>query len=161
EAFDKGAQMLGLGFPGGPALDRLAQKGDPRVLPFPASSIKKHKLEFSFSGLKTALLYRLQAMDSSKVEAQKAALAAAYQEAMVTAVIDKAFTAVRQRGVQALAVVGGVSANSRLRALLHQRATDEHITLGIPPLCYCTDNAAMIAVAGRASLRVGKTLSFD
>ena len=161
EAFDKGAQMLGLGFPGGPALDRLAQTGNQRTIPFPKSSLKKGSLEFSFSGLKTALLYRLQAMDSSQIVAQRADLAAGYQEAIVSVLVDKAFAATRQVGVNALAVVGGVSANSRLRVLLQRRAEEEGVKLSIPPLRFCTDNAAMIAAAGRQALQAGRRLSLD
>ncbi len=161
EAFDKGAQMLGLGFPGGPALDRLAQTGNPRAIRFPKSSLRSASLEFSFSGLKTALLYKLQAMDPAIITAKKADLAAGYQEAIVTALIEKAFTAVHQTGVRSLAVVGGVSANSRLRLLLQQQAQTENIRLSIPPLCFCTDNAAMIAAAGRQALREGNRMRLD
>lgn len=161
EAFDKGAQMLRLGFPGGPALDRLAQTGNPHTIPFPRSSIKKGSLEFSFSGLKTALLYKLQAMDEAKLAALRADLAAGYQEAIVAVLVEKALAAVHRTGVGALAVVGGVSANSRLRALLQERAQAEHIQLSIPSLRLCTDNAAMIAAAGRQALLAGRRMSFD
>jgi N6-L-threonylcarbamoyladenine synthase len=161
EAFDKGAQMLGLGFPGGPALDQLAQTGNPRAIPFPKSSLKKGSLEFSFSGLKTALLYKLQAIDQDTLTATKADLAAGYQEAIVSVLVEKAFAAVRQTRVSALAVVGGVSANSRLRTLLQQQAQVEQIRLSIPSLHFCTDNAAMIAAAGRQALRAGRRMSMD
>jgi N6-L-threonylcarbamoyladenine synthase len=161
EAFDKGAQMLGLGFPVGPALDRLAQTGNPQAIPFQKSSLKKSSLEFSFSGLKTALLYKLHAMDETKLATQKADLAAGYQEAIVTVLVEKAFAAVRQASVHALAVVGGVSANSRLRSLLQQRAQAEQIQLSIPPLRFCTDNAAMIAAAGRQAFLAGLRMSLD
>lgn len=161
EAFDKGAQMLGLGFPGGPALDQLAQTGNPHAIPFPKSSLKKGSLEFSFSGLKTALLYKLQAIDQDTLTATKADLAAGYQEAIVSVLVEKAFAAVRQTRVSALAVVGGVSANSRLRTLLQQQAQVEQIRLSIPSLHFCTDNAAMIAAAGRQALRAGRRMSMD
>jgi tRNA N6-adenosine threonylcarbamoyltransferase len=161
EAFDKGAQMLGLGFPGGPALDRLAGTGNPRAIRFPKSSFKKGRLEFSFSGLKTALLYKLHAIDDTSLAEQKADLAAGYQEAIVSVLVEKAFTALRDTGVGALAVVGGVSANSRLRTLLQQRAKIEEVELSIPPLHFCTDNAAMIAAAGRNALRTGRRLALD
>ena len=161
EAFDKGAQMLGLGFPGGPALDRLAATGNLRAIRFPKSSIKKGRLEFSFSGLKTALLYKLQEMDEASLAEQKADLAAGYQEAIVSVLVEKGFLALRDTGVSALAVVGGVSANSRLRTLLQQRANMEQIELSIPPLRFCTDNAAMIAAAGRDALQSGRRLMLD
>lgn len=161
EAFDKGAQMLGLGFPGGPALDLLAQKGDPSAISFPKSSLKKDSLEFSFSGLKTALLYKLQAMEEMERISRKGDLAAGYQEAIVMALVDKAFLAVQQTGIRSLAVVGGVSANSRLRALLHERAKESQIRLSIPPLPFCTDNAAMVAAAGRQALALGHRIAID
>jgi len=161
EAFDKGAQLLGLEYPGGPAIDRLARQGDPEAIAFPRSYLKKGSLDFSFSGLKTALLYVLQAMDERVSAAQTPDLAAGYQEAIVTVLIDKAIAAVRSTGSRALAVVGGVSANSRLRALLQQRAASERLHLSLPPLAYCTDNAAMIAAAGRQALRAGLRASLD
>src|SRR6476659_8243557 len=161
EAFDKGAQMLGLGFPGGPALDRLAQTGDPSMISFPRSSLKKSSLEFSFSGLKTALLYKLQTMSETERARHKADVAAGYQEAIVRVLADKAFTAVQQSQIRSLAVVGGVSANSRLRALLHERAQELRIRLSIPPLRFCTDNAAMVAAAGRQALAAGHRMAFD
>ena len=161
EAFDKGAQMLGLGFPGGPALDRLAKTGNPRSIPFPKSSMRKGSLEFSFSGLKTSLLYKLQAIDQVHHEDLRAHLAAGYQEAIVSVLVEKAMAAVRQTGVRALAVVGGVSANSRLRVLLEEQASAQGVLLSIPALEFCTDNAAMIASAGRHALMDGKRLAMD
>jgi N6-L-threonylcarbamoyladenine synthase len=161
EAFDKGAQLLGLEYPGGPAIDRLARQGNPEAIAFPRSYLKRGSLEFSFSGLKTALLYKLQAMTEQSRTAQAADLAAGYQEAIVAVLVEKSFVAVRSSGARALAVVGGVSANSRLRALLQQRATSESLHLSLPPLAYCTDNAAMIAAAGRQALRAGLRASLD
>ncbi|HKO29668.1 MAG TPA: tRNA (adenosine(37)-N6)-threonylcarbamoyltransferase complex transferase subunit TsaD, partial [Nitrospiraceae bacterium] len=161
EAFDKGAQLLGLEYPGGPAIDRLAKQGNPDAIAFPRSYLKKKSLDFSFSGLKTSLLYRLQAMDEKSRTARVADLSAGYQEAIVTVLVEKAFAAVRSSGVRALAVVGGVSANSRLRALLQQRAQSEDLCLSLPPLAYCTDNAAMIAAAGRQALQAGLRASLD
>jgi N6-L-threonylcarbamoyladenine synthase len=161
EAFDKGAQLLGLEYPGGPAIDRLARHGNPDTIAFPRSYLKKGSLDFSFSGLKTALLYTLQAMPEQSIAAQAADFAAGYQEAIVAVLVNKAFAAVRSSGARALAVVGGVSANSRLRALLQQRATSENLPLSLPPLTYCTDNAAMIAAAGRQALRAGLRAPLD
>jgi N6-L-threonylcarbamoyladenine synthase len=155
EAFDKGAQMLGLEYPGGPAIDRLARQGNPDAIAFPRSYLKKGSLDFSFSGLKTALLYALQAISEQSRTARAADFAAGYQEAIVSVLVDKAFAAVRSSGARALAVVGGVSANSRLRTLLQQRAASEGMRLSLPPMDYCTDNAAMIAAAGKQVLRAG------
>lgn len=156
EAFDKGAQMLGLGYPGGPAVDRIARSGDLQAFRFPRFHRTKNNLEFSFSGLKTALLYKLREMDGPLRSHQTADLAASYQEAIVQALATKAFAALKQSNMAALAVVGGVSANSRLRAVLSERAVREGIRLVLPPIGYCTDNAAMIAAAGRQLLMNGE-----
>jgi N6-L-threonylcarbamoyladenine synthase len=152
EAFDKGAQMLGLGYPGGPAIDRIARSGDSLAIRFPRFHRAKNSLEFSFSGLKTALLYKLREMDGPLQSPRTADLAAGYQEAIVQVLATKAFVALKQANLTALAVVGGVSANSRLRAILSERAALEGIRLSLPPIQYCTDNAAMIASAGRRLL---------
>jgi N6-L-threonylcarbamoyladenine synthase len=161
EAFDKGAQLLGLEYPGGPAIDRVARQGNPAAIAFPRAYLKKGSLDFSFSGLKTALLYTLQEKHEKYPMAQTADFAASYQEAIVAVLVDKAFAAVRSSGARALAVVGGVSANSRLRTLLQQRATFARLNLSLPPLAYCTDNAAMIAAAGRQALRAGFRAPLD
>lgn len=163
EAFDKGAQMLGLEFPGGPAIDRLARQGDPEAIRFPRFHRRKNSLEFSFSGLKTSLLYKLRDMDEQARARQTADLAAGYQESIVQVLMAKAFSALAQERLSALAVVGGVSANSRLRALLKERAEREGVRLAVPPMAYCTDNAAMIASAGRQALIADPnwTRSFD
>lgn len=152
EAFDKGAQMLGLEFPGGPSIDRLARQGDPTAIPFPRFHQRKTSLEFSFSGLKTALLYTLRKMDEDARAKKLADLAAGYQEAIVQVLVAKALAALAHTGLSALAVVGGVSANSRLRTLLAERVKREGIRLALPPPVYSTDNAAMIALAGRQRL---------
>jgi N6-L-threonylcarbamoyladenine synthase len=149
EAFDKGAQMLGLEYPGGPAIDRMARQGKAGAIVFPKFRAGKRSLEFSFSGLKTSLLYKLRGLDAPLTGQQIADVAAGYQESIVSALVDTAFAALSQSRLSALAVVGGVSANSRLRALLKERAEQEGVLLTLPPLAYCTDNAAMIAFAGR------------
>ena len=155
EAFDKGAQMLGLGYPGGPAIDRVARSGDPGAMVFPRFRGGRYSLDFSFSGLKTSLLYKLRDMMGAPSPDQVADLAASYQEAIVEVLVAKAFVALEQGNLDALAVVGGVSANSRLRMLLNERAARSCIRLAIPPIEYCTDNAAMIAAAGRQLLMSG------
>ncbi|MBS0158297.1 MAG: tRNA (adenosine(37)-N6)-threonylcarbamoyltransferase complex transferase subunit TsaD [Nitrospira sp.] len=161
EAFDKGAQMLGLGYPGGPLVDAAARKGRPTAIRFPRSRVRTGELDFSFSGLKTSLLYHLQGMTAKAIAEQQVDLAASYQEAIVDVLVRQAFAAVERAGVSALAVVGGVSANSRLRAKLSERAAKEGIELGLPALSYCTDNAAMIAAAGQRALLLGQVTSLD
>lgn len=161
EAFDKGAQMLGLGYPGGPAIDQIARGGDRQVIPFPRYHGSRGSLEFSFSGLKTSLLYKLRGRTVPLRPEQVADLAAGYQEAIVQVLVTKSLAALKQSKLSALAVVGGVSANSRLRALLNERAEPGQFQLSLPPLEFCTDNAAMIASAGRQRLMRGEPCSSD
>jgi N6-L-threonylcarbamoyladenine synthase len=144
EAFDKGARLLGLGYPGGAAIDRLAQDGDPQSFRFPVARVDG--LDFSFSGLKTALLYTLRDLGEQEVERRKADLAASYQDAIVRALVAKTREAAEQTGLERIAVVGGVAANSGLRAAL--------LDARFAPLALCTDNAAMIASAARYAERL-------
>jgi N6-L-threonylcarbamoyladenine synthase len=139
EAFDKGARLLGLGYPGGAAIDRLAQQGDSTAFAFPVAKLAG--LNFSFSGLKTALLYAVKRLDEKELDARRADLAASYQHAIVTALSRRVADAARETGLDRVAVVGGVAANSGLRAALPDAV--------FAPLAYCTDNAAMIASAAR------------
>ena len=139
EAFDKGARLLGLGYPGGAAIDRLAQTGDADAFSFPVARVGG--LDFSFSGVKTALLYAVRELDADELERRRADLAAAYQRAIVRALVERTLGAAEQLGAERIAVVGGVAANSELRASLPGAA--------LAPLALCTDNAAMIASAAR------------
>jgi N6-L-threonylcarbamoyladenine synthase len=141
EAFDKGARLLGLGYPGGAEIDRLAQEGDPDAFSFPVARVPG--LDFSFSGLKTALLYAVRDLGAEEVEARKADLAASYQVAIVRALVRRLREGAEQTGLGRLAVVGGVAANSALRAALPDAR--------FAPLALCTDNAAMIGSAARFS----------
>jgi N6-L-threonylcarbamoyladenine synthase len=139
EAFDKGARLLGLGYPGGAAIDRLAGEGDPDAYDFPAARVPG--LDSSFSGVKTALLYAVRDLSDAELERRRADLAASYQRAIVRALVARAHEAAEQTGAPRIAVVGGVAANSELRAALPEAA--------FAPLPLCTDNAAMIASAAR------------
>jgi N6-L-threonylcarbamoyladenine synthase len=138
EAFDKGARLLGLGYPGGAAIDRLARDGDPEAFAFPVARVQG--FDFSFSGLKTALLYTVRDL-GEQADARKADLAASYQRAIVTALVERTRAAAAGLGARRIAVVGGVAANSELRASLPEAVA--------APLELCTDNAAMIASAAR------------
>jgi tRNA N6-adenosine threonylcarbamoyltransferase len=135
EAFDKGARLLGLGYPGGKELDELAKRGDPAAYEFPVARVPG--LDFSFSGLKTALLYAVRDLEPQELEARRADLAASYQHAIVRALVER----IEATEAARVAVVGGVAANSELRAALPGAA--------LAPLALCTDNAAMIASAAR------------
>jgi N6-L-threonylcarbamoyladenine synthase len=139
EAFDKGARLLGLGYPGGAAVDRLAGEGNPTAFDFPVARVPG--LDFSFSGLKTALLYAVRELGADEVEARKADLAASYQRAIVRALVQRLHEAAEATGLERTAVVGGVAANSELRGALPDAA--------FAPLELCTDNAAMIASCAR------------
>jgi N6-L-threonylcarbamoyladenine synthase len=145
EAFDKAARMLGLGFPGGPALDRLARTGDPKRQRLPKPSLPG--LEFSFSGLKTALLYRVRDLGENITDQDKADLAAAFEHSVVESLMDKLDEALNKKSVSEVVVAGGVASNT----LLRRRAAEVvagRARLTLPPLELCTDNAAMIAAAG-------------
>ena len=144
EAFDKGARLLGLGYPGGAALERLACAGDPSAFAFPTGA-KLAGLDFSFAGLKTALLYRVRELGPAESQRLGADLAASYQRAIVESLAMRVERALASTGMQRLAVGGGVAANGPLRARLSRLGVE----LDIPPRALCTDNAAMIASAAR------------
>jgi N6-L-threonylcarbamoyladenine synthase len=139
EAFDKGARLLGLGYPGGAAIDELARTGDPNAYRFPIARVPG--LDFSFSGLKTALLYAVRDLPADELVRRRPDLAASYQRAIVRALVERTERAAEQIGAERVAIVGGVAANSELRASLPQARP--------APLALCTDNAAMIASAAR------------
>jgi N6-L-threonylcarbamoyladenine synthase len=158
EAFDKGARMLGLGYPGGAALERLARDGDPAAFVFPGSRGERSHggrgaqrqafaqgLDFSFAGLKTALLYKLRELSEDQARARRADLAASYQAAIVDSLIERAERGLAQTGLDRLAVGGGVAANGPLR----ERLAAIGVALHVPERVLCTDNAAMIASAAR------------
>ncbi len=142
EAFDKGARLLGLGYPGGPAIDRLAREGNPEAFSFPRSA--PGELDFSFSGLKTALLYAIRDLGAD-AQSRAADLAASYQRAIVDALVSRTKAAIKRDRVERLAIGGGVAANSELRAAV----SDLGVPVWVPPVELCTDNAAMIAGAAR------------
>jgi N6-L-threonylcarbamoyladenine synthase len=156
EAFDKSAKLLGLPYPGGPQLARLAERGRAGVHEFPRPMLDRPGLEFSFSGLKTAVLHAVRALPADAGETDRADIARALEEAVVDTLVAKAMRALEETGLDALVVSGGVGANLRLRGKLQAAAQRRGVRVYHPRLEFCTDNAAMIAVAGLARLAAGE-----
>jgi len=180
EAYDKVAKLLGLGYPGGPVIDRLATRGDDRAIQLPTTRLThadrnapelKGDLDFSFSGLKTAVLRHVRSRDQTAGVAQAsrpalsdqeiADICATFQRIVVASLIDRVFDAARRHQAKSIGVSGGVSANSRLRAELQERGLRREIPTFLPSLQLSTDNAAMIAAAGLRKFRAGKVASLD
>jgi N6-L-threonylcarbamoyladenine synthase len=174
EAYDKVAKLLGLGYPGGPIIDRLARGGHDRAVPLPATRLThadrnaphlRGDLDFSFSGLKTAVARYVQQKQAERggplTETDVADLCASFQRVVVSTLIDRAFDAARRHGARSIGVAGGVSANSRLRADLETRGLARELPTFVPALTLATDNAAMIAAAGLRQLRMGRVASMD
>jgi N6-L-threonylcarbamoyladenine synthase len=155
EAFDKVARVLGLPFPGGPHIDRVAADGDPRGIAFPRGKADDGSLDFSFSGLKTAVARWVEARERSGEPVPVAQVAASFQEAVVDVLTMKAIAACRQHGVDDLVIGGGVAANSRLRALAQERCAAAGIRLRVPRPGLCTDNGAMVAALGVRMVEAG------
>ena len=177
EAYDKVAKLLGLGYPGGPVLDRLAKGGDDRAVALPTTRLThadrnapelRGDLDFSFSGLKTAVLRHVQLRTAAAQgfspalpEQEIADVAASFQRVVVGVLVERLFTAARRYGAKSVGVAGGVSANSRLRADVLARGAQRELPSFLPTLALSTDNAAMIAAAGLRRLRAGHTASMD
>ncbi|PLV58736.1 tRNA (adenosine(37)-N6)-threonylcarbamoyltransferase complex transferase subunit TsaD [Thermotoga sp. KOL6] len=151
EAFDKIARLLGLGYPGGPVIDEISKKGDPKKYRFPRPLLDDSSYNFSFAGLKTAVLYFLQKEENYRVED----VAASFQEAVMDVLVEKTFRLARNLGIRKIAFVGGVAANSRLREKVRERASKWHYEIFFPPLKLCTDNALMVAKAGYEKAKRG------
>jgi N6-L-threonylcarbamoyladenine synthase len=146
EAFDKVARILGLGYPGGPEIDKLSKNGDENKFNFPRPMMDSKNYNFSFSGLKTAVLYTVQKFD--KYNIPKEDIAASFQKAVVDILLKKTFKAAKDLNVNTIVLAGGVAANSYLRKKAQKLSEKQNIKVLIPPLEFCTDNAAMIAMAG-------------
>ena len=155
EAFDKSAKLLGLGYPGGPALARLAEFGDPTGFKLPRPLLHSGNLDFSFAGLKTAVLTQARRMESAPCDQQRADLAASTQEAIVEVLVKKSLNALKTSGLSRLVVAGGVGANARLRESLNAACAARGVRVHYPELHLCTDNGAMIALAGAMRLQAG------
>jgi N6-L-threonylcarbamoyladenine synthase len=165
EAFDKVASLLGLGYPGGPLIERAAKSGNPKAHAFPRSFLRDDRLAFSFSGLKTAVLYALKGQDARGNAGPPppevvADVAASFQEAVVDILVAKARQALKQTGLGRLVIGGGVAANGRFRERLEAMAAKDRIELFIPPLALCTDNAAMAGIA-LLKLAAGQVADLD
>jgi N6-L-threonylcarbamoyladenine synthase len=166
EAYDKVARILGLGYPGGPAIDKLARTGNTKAIRFPrglsqpkymgtAEEPGKHRYDWSFSGLKTAVARCVEQFEARGEEVPVADIAAAFQEAVVDVITSKAVLACREHGIKDVLLGGGVAANSRLRELTGQRCASAGIRLHVPPLDLCTDNGAMVAALGARLVMAG------
>ena len=169
EAFDKVAKMLGLGYPGGPIIDALAREGNPRAVDFPRAFLGDDSYDFSFSGVKTAVLYYLKREGLTAVPPEKPAIprqrladiCASFQRSVVEVLVGKTFSAARQRNIRTISVAGGVSANSGLRQRMAEEAAAHGCTVFFPTLQYCMDNGAMIALVGSMKLGEGKTSGLE
>lgn len=154
EAFDKVASILGLGYPGGPVIDQRAQRGNPQAVKFPRALLGEDSLDFSFSGLKTAVLYHVHGRGKTSGglarlnERDMDDICASFSEAVVDVLVEKTLRAARKTAVRTVVLGGGVAANSRLRAKLGARCDAEGLALHLPPMRHCTDNAAMVAFLG-------------
>ena len=161
EAFDKIAKFLGLDFPGGPVIDKLSTQGDRKTFNFPRPMIRARTLDFSFSGLKTSVINAFKGRIARHEVLPLADIAASFQEAIVDVLVSKTIHAATERGVSAVSVTGGVSANRRLREVFMDTCKQSEIEVFFPRLSLCTDNAAMIAAAGYARLRLGETADLN
>lgn len=161
EAFDKTAKMLGLSYPGGPAIDRAAKTGNPDYLKLPKARFKNGEFHFSYSGLKTAVLYHLQSLSPEQRQRHIADVAASFQVAAIEVLIENSLKALQKYGVKQLALAGGVACNSLLRQRIQTESEKKGFELFIPPAVLCTDNAAMIARAGKFHLENGVTSNFS
>ncbi len=157
EAFDKVARALGLPYPGGPNLQKLAEQGDPKKYQFPKSFRGETHLDFSFSGLKTAVINMLHTMDMKGEEYNRADVAASFQRTVAELLVKNTFIAAERERMDGVAIAGGVSANAELRRLAQKEADKRHMRLYVPQLLYCTDNAAMIGAAAYFELKKNAT----
>lgn len=157
EAYDKVARTLGLGYPGGPLIDKQAKLGDPKAIPFPRTYLEKESLDFSFSGLKSAVLNYLNGCKMKNIDIDIPNVAASFQEAVVEVLVSKMESAAKTAGVSKIALAGGVAANSRLREAVQEMAQNNQFEFYSPSLILCTDNAAMIGCAGYFNFMRGET----
>ena len=161
EAFDKVARSIGLGYPGGPKIDKLSKEGNKKAIEFPRANIDGAPYDFSFSGVKSAVLNYLNSCKMKEIEVNTADVAASFQEAVVDVLVTKTIEAAKEYKMDKLAIAGGVAANSQLREDMAKACEEEGIKLYYPSPIYCTDNAAMIGVAGYYEYIKGRTSGYD
>ncbi len=163
EAFDKVAKMLGLGYPGGPMVDKLAAAGNPKFVAFPRPYLDEQSSEFSFSGIKTSVLYYLRKInfDPANRNGVVSDICASFQAAVVDVLIHKTISAAKRMNVKDITIAGGVAANSELRRRMSEMAHQEGFRLFIPKLEYCTDNGAMVAMVGYLKMKEGKVSDLE
>jgi len=161
EAFDKVAKLLELGYPGGPVINRLSAKGDAEAIAFPRAWLDKNSLDFSFSGLKTSVVNYVNRCRQKNTPPAVEDICASFQEAVVEVLVEKTILACRDNGHRSIALGGGVASNSRLRELMLKRCDQEGFSLHVPAPVYCTDNAAMIGLAGYYIFKQGTVLNPD
>ncbi|HUU93025.1 MAG TPA: tRNA (adenosine(37)-N6)-threonylcarbamoyltransferase complex transferase subunit TsaD, partial [Phycisphaerae bacterium] len=168
EAFDKVASILGLGYPGGPSIDKASARGSPKAVHFSRPWLGRESFDFSFSGVKTAVLYHVRghgagakARPTDLTEQETADVAASFQECVVDVLVGKTLRAAEVRGLDRIIVGGGVAANRRLRARFEQEAAAAGLDLILPPTRYCTDNAAMVAGLAYHCVRAGEVAALD
>ena len=162
EAFDKVAKMLGLGYPGGPIVSKKAESGDPRAIKFPRSWLDKGSLDFSFSGLKTSVLNYINRCNQKNDPLAVEDICASFEQAVVDVLVEKTITAAKKSGHKDIVIGGGVAANSKLRRQMKERCAEEGLRCALPAPVFCTDNAAMIGLAGYYQfMELGTTVTPD
>ena len=161
EAFDKVARAIGLGYPGGPKIDKVSKEGNPSAIDFPRAKIAGSEFDFSFSGVKSAVLNYLNQCEMKNIEVSQADVAASFQKAVVDVLVGRAIAAAKKLGEKRIAVAGGVAANSSLRETMKAECEKAGLGLYYPSPVYCTDNAAMIAVQGYYEYIAGKRSGWD
>ena len=161
EAFDKVARSIGLGYPGGPKVDKLAKEGNPEAIEFPRASVRDSEYDFSFSGLKSAVLNYLNQCEMKNIEVNKADVAASFQKAVVDVLVDHSMKAVENYGFDKIAIAGGVASNSAIREAFSKECAKRNITFYHPSPIFCTDNAVMIASAAYYEYLNGVTHGYD
>ena len=161
EAFDKVARAIGLGYPGGPKVDKLAKEGNPRAIKFPIAKVEGAPLDFSFSGLKSAVLNHLNMCQMKNIEINRADIAASFQQAVVDALVCRGIEACKEYGMDKFAIAGGVASNSAIRSAFEEECKKNNISFYHPSPVYCTDNAAMIGVAAYYEYKKGVRHGYD